>query len=132
MHHSKVIQFLKKLTPQELKKLNRYIHSPYFQIPPKVHQLFDLLVKHHPDFDHKSLAKDRLFQKLYPAEDYKADKLYSLNKMLLRAVMDFMVDLRIRENGITYHLQALQVLRERGLDQYMDTNLKDAHQSFKK
>jgi len=132
MHHSKVIQFLKKLTPQELKKLDRYIHSPYFQIPPRVHQLFDLLAKHHPDFDHKSLAKNRLFQKLYPEEPYKADKLYSLNKMLLRAVMDFMVDLRIRENGITYHLQALQVLRERGLDQYMNTNLKDAHQSFKK
>ncbi|MCB9350540.1 MAG: hypothetical protein H6573_23935 [Lewinellaceae bacterium] len=98
MHHSKLLHLLKVLDAPELKRLSRFLKSPFYNTNPHLVKLYQLLRKEHPQFDSPKLAKEKVFKKLFPGLDYDHQKLLNL-------MTDFTALLK-------QYLQALQLEKE--------------------
>ena len=61
MTDTKLITLLKKLTPDEMRDLEKYIASPYFSKSRDLNPLFSILKKLYPDFSGKDLNNEYLF-----------------------------------------------------------------------
>jgi len=57
MLRKNVYTYLEKFTDAELKQLRKYIESPFFKVNSRkrVLQIFDYLMKYHPNFEHPKL-----------------------------------------------------------------------------
>lgn len=53
MHKNKAIQILKSFTPEEIKKFEKFINSPYFNTSKDVIKLFSFIKKFYPEFHDK-------------------------------------------------------------------------------
>lgn len=65
MQQSKLIQFLRLFTPDELKRFERFLLSPYFNSGDKMVKFLKLLAPHHPTFDSPKLEKEKVYRALH-------------------------------------------------------------------
>lgn len=64
MHKHKVIEMLKTFTPEEFKRFEKFIRSPYFNTAKDTIKLFDLIKTYYPAFDSSALKLDKIAKKL--------------------------------------------------------------------
>ncbi|NNC95510.1 MAG: hypothetical protein HKN92_08095 [Chitinophagales bacterium] len=76
MHQSKIIDLLRNLTPKEIKRLNLFFESPFFNKNKKVALLFHSITSDYPEFSSKKIKKEHLYQKIYPNSGF-SDKRFS-------------------------------------------------------
>ncbi len=119
MKKSKVIQFLSSFDSRELQRLDKYIHSPYFNSHRDTIRLFDYLKKQYPEFAEKKVDKQVVFKKVFPSTPFDTDKLHHVNSYLHKQILDFMRQEGIQENwAFQYeHLSLIKVLQAKGLEQ---------------
>ncbi len=67
---NKTTQILRLLSPEEIKRFDKWLHSPWCNSNKKLPVLFLQLKKQYPHFEHSSLTKEKLFKKLYPAKSF--------------------------------------------------------------
>lgn len=91
MLKGKLIQLLNSLEVQELKRLDKYIQSPFFNKNKKTINLFAYLKKKHPNYE--EIDKEKLFKVIFPEKT-------SYNDALLRALMAELS--KLIEGFITY------------------------------
>lgn len=70
MNHFKLIQLLRILNAEELRKLHKFLRSPYFNYSQPILLLCEELRKFHPDFDAPSFHSEKIWKKLYPDEPF--------------------------------------------------------------
>ena len=90
MLEAKLIQLLRKFTTRQRTRFKEYVHSPYFNKHKTVMQLCNYLLKYAPDFEHKDLSKQQVFQHLFPKKTYSETKLYTYSSNLLSLLNDFL------------------------------------------
>lgn len=95
MLNSKVIDILKTLTQEELKRFNEFVNSPYHNKNKKVILLFNLLSKHHPSYENKELTKENLFSKIFTG----SEKEFS-DASIRNLLSDLMI---LAEKFLSYH-----------------------------
>lgn len=64
MYKHKVIETLKTFTPDEFKRFEKFIRSPYFNTAKDTVKLFDFIKKHYPSFDSSYLELSKAAKKL--------------------------------------------------------------------
>ena len=96
MQNSKIIQFLKTLSPLDMNRFEKFVNSPYFNSHEDTIRLFRILKQAYPAFSERRIQKEKLFKKLFPHQPYNAGKLNTLNKYLAQLFTDFVVQEEIR------------------------------------
>lgn len=83
-----LIEFIRKFTPIEQKKFNRFLESSYFNTDKSITQLYNLLKKHTTDtgtFEAKHRIK--IYQKIFPKDLVRNNELTNKQKGVLDATM---------------------------------------------
>lgn len=70
MYNHKLILLLKTLSGKEMKELDAFLHSPYFNTNDKLVEIFQLLKKHHPHYNGHP-GKEKIYEALHPGKPYR-------------------------------------------------------------
>ena len=90
MYKSKITEFLKKLSEDELKKFGEFLASPYFNKNQNVVKLFNELKKHYPDFSSKGMSKKLLYKKIISNERYSEQVMRNLSTRIFKLAKTFL------------------------------------------
>ena len=70
MPQNKLSLLLKTLSGKEIKELDAFLRSPYFNTNHKLVEIFQLLKKYHPHYN-ENLDKEKIYKTLYPGKTYR-------------------------------------------------------------
>ncbi|MEZ4883112.1 MAG: hypothetical protein R3E32_00155 [Chitinophagales bacterium] len=132
MQTSKLLQILKTLHKNEWRLCSKFVRSPYFNEQQKVIELFDYLFEAAPRFAQKRIAKETVFQHLFPNEPYRSIRMRQLMSSLTSLIEEFLryeEQKKEKENGL---LQLAKVYRQRSLTKLFDRCIKDLQLSQQK
>lgn len=94
MFQTKLIKLLRHFDKKELVQLGYFLESPFFFPGRKEGRLitfYNYLKRFYPQFEHKKLAKEQVFEVLFPGKPYKEKQLQQLmtrfNKVLERFIV---------------------------------------------
>ncbi|MDQ3019933.1 MAG: hypothetical protein M3R36_05095 [Bacteroidota bacterium] len=90
MIKAKVIDILKYLSVEEIKKFSDFLHSPYFNTKDSIVKLFEAYKEFYPDYDNNVLSKEYIFEKIYPEKKYNDEVFRNLNSDLFLAAKNFL------------------------------------------
>lgn len=119
-----MISYLNKLSRIELKKLERFVRSEYFNVNRKVTLLFDYLMSLHPDITeayltHKAVSAVVGERKMSPLNYRKL--LSDLTKLLERSLIQAEID----EDSHLNDALLLKALRKRAVTKRFDRNFNE-------
>ena len=92
MFRTKLIRLLKHLDKKEMVQLGYFLESPFFFRGRKEQRLIDFyhyLKRFHPQFQHKKLAKEKVFAELFPGKNYNEQSLQQLMTAFNKAIEKF-------------------------------------------
>ena len=81
MFRTKLIKHLRHFTRKEMDQFGHFLASPFFfrgRTEAKMITLFKFLKRFHPAFDHKKLAKEKVFPIVFKDKDYDEQQLQQL------------------------------------------------------
>ncbi len=78
MFHSKLLQMFRLLSAEDLRQVQKMLKSPYFTNNQNLISLFKLLRSKHPNFEEKSVEKEKVFARIFPAHSFSDGKLRNL------------------------------------------------------
>ncbi|MFT7606032.1 MAG: hypothetical protein ACI8VT_003630, partial [Saprospiraceae bacterium] len=96
MKESKLIILLKSLSSVEFKLFYKFVKSPYYNVNNNLVNLYKLLSKYYPDFEHSKLTYQAIFTSLFPREGFDIQRLRVLFHRLTKLVESFLVAEQIR------------------------------------
>ena len=91
-----------------------FLESPYFNRSEKLLKFYRLLSAHYPKFESGSLAKERLYGKLYGASKYKDKTMRDLTSLLYQLANDFIGYEQIKNDDLGLHRQRYSWLAKKG------------------
>ncbi|MCB0662160.1 MAG: hypothetical protein KDC24_05445 [Saprospiraceae bacterium] len=92
MVNSKLLRLLNALNSDEIKALDKFILSPLHlagKRPLKVQLLLQYLIPYHPDFKEEEITEEKLFNILFPAEEFNKNKLDKVSSNATKTVHNF-------------------------------------------
>lgn len=124
MRKSKVIEILRTLSEDELKRFKDFVNSPFHNRNKNVIRLFDNIRKYYPAFDSDRLEKEKVFIKLFPGKVYNDVVMRILISDLLKLSEEFLAYLSYRKQPLQEIKHLLNELMERKLDSLHRSNLR--------
>ena len=128
MHQSKPIRILKSLSSWELKSLDDYIRSPFFNKNEKVIEAWEYISGFAPGFEDQKLGMEFCFKHLFPQEDYQSQKLRYVMTDLTRLIEGFLISKNLEEKPYEREFVLLDALEQRNLDK----DFQETHRKLKK
>lgn len=125
MIKSKVIELLKELTKEELKRFGDYLSSPFFNKRSVLVDLLNTYKKFHPEFEHKSLTKEKVFSKLFPGKSYNDENFRNLNSLLLKNAENFLSFLNYENNPFAVKKHLLSEINHRKIFSLFEKNFEE-------
>lgn len=111
----KLFLLLANLSKEELKVLRKAVLSPLYNSNKKVVELFELLRPKHPTFDSSNKAKEKLFKKLYPTEEFNDYKWRRVCMELTKVIEQVMIHIDTTANDFARQKQLKSIFNKRGL-----------------
>jgi hypothetical protein len=125
MKTSKAVQILSVLSDPEVKELDNFINSPYFNSNGNIIKLFGLLKKQYPELDAGKIEKKTIFSKLFPGKAYNEQIMKNLSSRLLQLTLEFLGINKYRNRSINdRELDILSELNIKRLDNIYTSRLK--------
>jgi len=90
LNNSKLINVLKTLSREELKKFGDFVKSPYFNKNTNVIMLFTHLSKYSTDYSSSWLNKENVYNEIFPGKSYNNKVLKNLMTELLKLEEKFL------------------------------------------
>lgn len=118
MHLSKLFDILHCMDAEEWKRLNDYVHSPYFKVPSASVALFDYLYPLHPGFAVKKISVEAIGKS--GSNLSTSAKQATAASALIKAATDFMCIEAVRADSQTMELSQLAALKAHGLTDEFD------------
>jgi hypothetical protein len=116
MRDSKLIKALRGLDAWELRHLDDFVHSPFFNKHERLTALYDLLIAHAPDYASDLLQRQAIFPRLFEGEVYEEQKWKDLLSHAMKLLRNFLAHYRLRQQNFYLQIAALDEMRERGWD----------------
>ncbi|MEO8209468.1 MAG: hypothetical protein ABI840_02820 [bacterium] len=126
MQKTRLIQFLRSLTPAEIKNFRELVISPVFNKNEILINLFDILENFYPLFDNEDLTEEKIFTKLFKAEKFDYFRMKNLNSDLLALGKELLAFNSYKKNVEKKDVLLLWELRIRDLDLIYEHTLKNA------
>ena len=125
MKISYACQIISVLSKSELKELDNFINSLYFNSNRNIIRLFGLLKNQYPGFDAAKIEKELLFGKLFPLKPYNEQIMKNLSSELLQLLLEFLAINKYRNrNANDKELDILSELNTKRLDNIFQSRLK--------
>ncbi|MEO1259361.1 MAG: hypothetical protein AAFZ15_11220 [Bacteroidota bacterium] len=113
MNRNTSVQLLKLLSSEEIRRLGKFLRSPYFNYSQPVIALFERLRRHHPDYDPQKIQPVNLWKKIHPTAAYEEQKYWKLNFKLCRLIERFMAVEEMEANHFEHKKHLLYSHRRR-------------------
>lgn len=120
MQNSKLIILLKSLKPEEIRWLTKFVHSPFYNSNVYVIALFNILKPTYPDFDTKTINKEKIWQKLFPQKKMESGRLRLIMHNLAGLVEEFMVANRLKKQSSLFRSLLNTELGERDMYDFFE------------
>lgn len=106
MQQTRLVRLLSTLNSTEFRKLEEFIHSPYFNKSETVKALFEFLKSFYPAFDSKALTAELALSWVFGKEVKSTQALHDTNSALTRLLEEFFAieSLKSDESEIRFHL----------------------------
>ena len=124
MKKSSLITILQSLNVSELKQLDKFMQSEYFQPNTRAYQLYQLLRKAHPNFDSKAIEKEMLFKKIFGKKEFNAGLLRNVASDLIAAMENFLAIESLKKDVLLQKRLARQSYISKKLFAEAEHNLK--------
>jgi hypothetical protein len=125
MKTSKAVQIISVLNETEIKELDNFINSPYFNSNKNIIKLFGLLKKQYPEFNSAKIEKEIIFTRLFERKPYNEQIMKNLSSRLLQLILEFLGINRYRNSNINdKELDILSELNIKRLDNIFESKLK--------
>ena len=114
MHNSKLVTLLKLLTYEEIRLLEKFVKSPYFNSHKHHHAFYLHLKKYYPDFSSSKLDREKTYKKLFPDRAYHYKKMSNLMSSFTHLVEEFIYQLQLKSEPAERQKKLLYAYRDRG------------------
>lgn len=118
MHSSQLIQLLKILNKEELRKFTGYLKADYHNENQEVYQLFLYLKKYAPVYKSTRLKRVTVYQQLFGPKKINNQKLNKLAHQLKRCLEQFLISYDIEQDTTLQNRLLLQSLEKRNHRDY--------------
>ncbi|MEO0776287.1 MAG: hypothetical protein AAF146_06975 [Bacteroidota bacterium] len=126
MHQSRLVEVFQYLDKRDLRHLEKFVASPYFNQRQDVIDLFHYLRKQHPFPRPKTLERRVIFAALFPDQDYDEKQLGYTFSFLFKTVKAFLAYEEMRDNPVVEQTHLCRALRKRGIKRVFEGELKVA------
>ncbi len=135
MYSSDLIEVLKTFDNKTLKRLHKFLQSPYFNSNQKVVDLFKYISRYAPAYTDRRLAKQQVFKYFFPKENYETSRGASLRRLmssLFKLVEKFIVYEAIDQEKqvLNNHIHVLKFYSKNTLDNQFQKFFKRYVQNF--
>lgn len=130
LKNSKLIQLLKTFSENEIKRLENYITSPFFNKSRQINGVFKLLIEDSPEFN--NISKEIIFKNVYGSEEYKDKKVRDLLTRILKLVEDYLAQMEFSDKDIMKKIFTMQQLSARNLEKHFVGTLNETEQKLSK
>lgn len=131
MHSSSLLQILKTFTPEELKRFDFFVSSPYFSKKSYVTALYKHIKKYAPEFNSPKLEREKVWNVLYPGKDYNYGIFKNLVFDLTKLAESFLKIEYYLNDELQTGYNFLDILNERELVKLFKTNFTVIEKSVK-
>lgn len=132
MQNSKLLQLLQSFNKTEWRLCAKFVRSPYFNEQEKIVELFDYLQEAAPRFASKRIAKETVYQHLFPNKAYRNIRIRQLMSSLCGLVEEFLIYEEQKKEKEYNQLQLAKAYRQRSLTKLFDRAIKDLQKSQQK
>lgn len=116
MHQNKSITILKTFSSAEMRQLEDFIASPFFNKSQTAIRVFEVLKEAYPKFDSPVLERNNLFQQIFPDEKYNEQKLRYLLTDLTKLIEEFLCIKAVSDEELFKLHLLLYTYRQRKLE----------------
>ena len=131
MLNSSLLELFKFLTPSDKKGLKKFVRSPFYNQREDVVLLFDYLEKF-ADTEPLKLAKEKVFDAVYPNQKYNVDAMYFIMSTLTQLINKFLTVTEFENKEIEKKLILVEALKKRGAEKFTEKTLSEANQLLEK
>lgn len=108
MKRNTATQLLKHLTEEELRKLSKFLRSPYFNYSPSITTLFECLRKCHPAYEPQRIKPHLYWKKIFPEKKFSEQGYWKLNFKLRCLIERFMAVEQMEGNETEFKKQLIK------------------------
>ena len=130
MKDTKIIEFFKKLSKEELKEFEKFTASPYFSRGRDLLPMLKILKQFYPEFENEKLSDEFVFRKLFPEKKFGDEKSYSLLKTytseLYKLGKEFLTHLEFNNDNNRKNYYLLNQLRKKKLYKEFEKEYKNS------
>lgn len=128
MEKSKLIDLLRSLDQNELRRFRDFVASPYFNKNVELIPFINYLVDLSPDFMTSDLSKELVFKAVFPEEEYDKKKLAYQMNYLLKLGETFLAVEKYQEDELLMNYHTLSQFTYRQLDKHYNYLYKKSDQ----
>lgn len=124
MKNFAAIDIIKSFSPDEVKRFDKFIRSPYFGGSSYIANFWKELKKYYPDFHKEKFNKEKLYKKIYPGKKYDDNLLRKLYSELFKMCESFLAVEMIADNNIMSGWMVLNQYNNRRLHAQFENKFK--------
>lgn len=98
MHSSRLIKLLKTLEEEELKRLLKFLKSPFYNANPRIVKLYEYLRKYHPEYQSSKLQKEKVFARIFPNKPFDYSKFTNLMSDFSQLLEEYLTLLEYKQD----------------------------------
>jgi len=132
MFSNNLTELLRTFSVKETKEFREFLNSSYFNKRQAVSNLYEVIIKFHPEFENKSLTKQIIFDKLFPGKRYNDTSLRVLTHYLTELAQKYLGFKRFEISKLDFKIQLNHELLERKQNKLFEKNLSNAFEILKK
>lgn len=131
MHDSKLLELIKNLEAKEFKQLSKFIRFTNKNDNQTI-VLLDHILRIAPKFDSKRLGKEKIFEVVFPNQDYNDVLLRRCMSRLLKLCEDYIVYNRVKSNPRQRQIELMTFYGEKKLERHFSGTLRAWKQKVQK
>lgn len=108
-----IFTLFKEFSLLELKNLENFLNSPYYNKSRRVKILFKEIKKYHPEYNSKKLTKEKLSSKINPHLKHNDSTFRDLMSDLLKCVEEFLIQEELNSNNALKQILLLKSYTEK-------------------
>lgn len=129
---NKIYSILSTFSKIEMNRVEKYVHSPYFNRNEVITQLFDIYMKNIERKKPKELVKEEVWMALHGKEKYDDVRFRKYNSELLGLVEGYMAQQIFDENPLHQAIYLMDAVARKKLDKLHNSTVKSAENLSKK
>ena len=120
MQSSKLVILFKSLSPEEFRRFQKFLNSPFYNYSKTLTAFYELLKKYYPNFDSTNLRKEKVWKKMFPNESFDEAKYWRLTSKLSILTERFMAVIELEKSPKEEKKLVINSFEKRNLNSFFE------------